>query len=70
MRASNVWKVLRKDLALGPRSPIVLWALVLPIVLTVLIRGVFGGLFESEPRLGIIDEGNSEVTAAASRWRG
>jgi len=62
---SNVWQVLRKDLRLGPRSPILLWALVLPIVLTVLIRGVFGGLFESEPRLGIVDLGDSDVTAAA-----
>lgn len=70
MRASNVWKVLRKDLALGPRSPIVLWAFVLPVVLTLLIRGVFGGLFESEPRLGIVDQGNSEVTAAALEIEG
>ena len=65
-----MWKVLRKDLALGPRSPIVLWAFVLPVVLTLLIRGVFGGLFETEPRLGIVDQGDSQVTAARSRWRG
>ena len=65
-----MWKVLRKDLALGPRSPIVLWALVLPIVLTLLIRGVFGGLFETEPRLGIVDAGSSEVTAAALEMEG
>ena len=60
-----MWKVLRKDLALGPRSPIVLWAFVLPVVLTLLIRGVFGGLFETEPRLGIVDQGESQITAAA-----
>jgi ABC-2 type transport system permease protein len=68
--ASNVWKVLRKDLALGPRSPIVLWALVLPVVLTLLIRGVFGGLFAGEPRLGILDEGDSAVTVAALEMDG
>lgn len=65
-----MWKVLRKDLALGPRSPIVLWAFVLPVVLTLLIRGVFGGLFAAEPRLGIVDEGNSAVTAAALELEG
>ena len=65
-----MWKVLRKDLALGPRSPIVLWAFVLPVVLTLLIRGVFGGLFETEPRLGIVDQGESQITAAALEMAG
>jgi ABC-2 type transport system permease protein len=59
------WQVLRKDLRLGPRSPLVLWALVLPIALTLLVRGVFGDLFADEPRLGIVDQGRSAVTAAA-----
>jgi ABC-2 type transport system permease protein len=68
--SSNVWRVLSKDLRLGPRSPIFLWALVLPIVLTVLIRGVFGGLFQTEPRLGILDLGHSEVTVAALELEG
>lgn len=70
MSGSNVWRVLRKDLRLGPRSPIFLWALVLPIVLTLLIRGVFGGLFETEPRLGLLDLGDSQVTAAALALEG
>ena len=61
---------MRKDLALGPRSPIVLWAFVLPVVLTLLIRGVFGGLFETEPRLGVVDQGDSQVTAAALEMEG
>jgi ABC-2 type transport system permease protein len=59
------WQVLRKDLRLGPRSPLVLWALVLPIALTLLVRGVFGDLFADEPRLGLVDQGSSAVTAAA-----
>lgn len=58
------WEVLRKDLRVGPRSPIVLWAVVLPIVLTALIRGVLGGLFDIEPTLGIVDAGGSELAAA------
>ena len=63
-------KILLKDLSLGPRSPILLWALVLPIVLTLLIRMVFGSLFTSEPRLGIVDLGNSAVVAAAAQLEG
>ncbi|QBI18813.1 hypothetical protein ER308_04120 [Egibacter rhizosphaerae] len=39
MSLRRAWQVLRKELRLRPRSPIVLWALVVPIVLTLLIRG-------------------------------
>ena len=55
------WHVLRKDLGVGPRSPIFLYAIVLPVILTLLIRVVFGSLFDPVPRLGIVDEGESQV---------
>jgi ABC-2 type transport system permease protein len=58
-------QILRKDLRLGPRSPLVLWALLLPVLLTVLVRGVFGDLFSDEPSLGVVDEGRSAITAVA-----
>jgi len=63
-------QLLRKDLAMGPRSPVVLWALILPVVLTLLLRGVFGSLFDPQPRLGIADEGNSAIPAAAQQLEG
>jgi ABC-2 type transport system permease protein len=65
MSATRIRHLLARDLQLGPRSPLVLWALVLPVVMTVLIRGVFGGLFASEPRLGIVDLGGSRLVADA-----
>ncbi len=37
MNARRVGHVLGKDLRLGPRSPIFLWALALPVVFTFLI---------------------------------
>lgn len=58
------WKVLKKDLALGPRSPIVLWAIMLPFFLTAVLQVAFGSLFSPEPRLGIVDQGSSEITAS------
>ncbi len=61
----RVLAILRKDLRLGPRSPLVLWALVVPVAITLLVRGVFGDLFGAEPRLGIVDEGDSAITASA-----
>ena len=57
----HAWHLLRKDLGVGPRSPIFLYAIVLPVILTLLIRVVFGSLFDPVPRLGIVDEGDSQI---------
>lgn len=65
MSFARTGRLLVKDLRLGPRSPLVLWALVVPLLVTLLIRGVFGGLFDVEPRLGIVDQGDSQLVAAA-----
>ncbi len=70
MSLTRIWMVLRKDFAMGPRSPFFLYALVLPVVLTVLFQFAFGALFEPKPRLGIVDAGNSEITAAMEAAEG
>jgi len=63
-------KVLGKDLRLGPRSPIFLWVLFLPVFLTLILQVVFGSLFEPKPRLGIVDSGDSQITAAVEEIEG
>ncbi|KIX11294.1 hypothetical protein X474_25085, partial [Dethiosulfatarculus sandiegensis] len=70
MSLSRIWKVLRKDLALGPRSSIFLWAIVLPFALTLILQVAFGSLFDPKPRLGIVDDGDSSITAAISDMDG
>jgi ABC-2 type transport system permease protein len=70
VNAARVRHLLGKDLHLGPRSPLVLWALVLPVAMTLLLRGVFGGLFAAEPRLGIVDLGSSDLTTQAEELEG
>jgi ABC-2 type transport system permease protein len=62
---TQTWRILAKDLRLGPRSPVFLWVLLLPLLITVVIQGAFGDLFDPQPRLGIVDRGGSEITAAA-----
>jgi ABC-2 type transport system permease protein len=64
MRLRTTVAILRKDLALGPRSPLVAWALIMPVVMTLLVHGVFGSLFDSRPRVGVVDPGGSELAAA------
>lgn len=66
----RTWQVLAKDLRLGPRSPLMLWALVFPVVITLVVQGVFGGLFDQPPRLGIVDTGDSRLAAALTEADG
>ncbi|MDO8879687.1 MAG: ABC transporter permease [Coriobacteriia bacterium] len=70
MSLARIWRVLRKDLALGPRSPFFLWALVLPVGMTLLVQVAFGSLFEPVPRIGILDEGSSAITASVVEMEG
>jgi ABC-2 type transport system permease protein len=70
MSLSRFAKILRKDLALGPRSPIFLWMILLPIALTLILQVAFGSLFNPKPRLGIVDEGDSEITAQVEQMEG
>ncbi|TVQ25416.1 MAG: ABC transporter permease [Spirochaetaceae bacterium] len=61
MRVRSVICILKKDLSVGPRSPIVLFAIVLPVMLTLILQLVFGTLFESPPDFGYVDRGASDV---------
>ncbi len=70
MNLVRTWRIMQKELRMGPRSPIFLYAVLLPIVLTFIINGVFGSLFEPTPRLGIVDEGDSAIVAEAKQLDG
>ena len=70
MNLRIAWRILLKDLRLGPRSPILLWAIIFPVVGTLLVQLVFGSLFAPQPRLGIVDEGGSQVAAAMAEVEG
>lgn len=70
MSAAATATIFRKEIALGPRSPLLLWAVVFPVVFTFLIRGVFGSLFDPNPRFGLVDNGESEIVAAAQQLEG
>ena len=70
MSLARMWKVLRKDLALGPRSPFFIYAIVLPFVLTIILQFAFGSLFNPKPRMGIVDSGDSQITAAVQDMEG
>ena len=62
--------ILRKDLVVGRRVGLAIWVLAIPIVLTLAIRLVFGGLLDPHPRLLIFDAGESKLVAAAQQAEG
>ncbi|HSW42963.1 MAG TPA: ABC transporter permease [Patescibacteria group bacterium] len=70
MNAGLALRVLAKDLRLGPRSPIFLWAVVFPVVGTLVVQLVFGSLFAPRPRMGVVDLGSSQITVALGEIEG
>jgi ABC-2 type transport system permease protein len=70
MSVRRAWSVAAREFRLGPRSPLFLYAIFLPIAMSFLISAVFGGLLDPEARLGIVDLGQSEVTLAAQELEG
>jgi len=70
MNIVRVFRLMQNDLRMGPRSPIFIWALIYPFLITLVVRGVFGGLFAPEPRLGIVDEGQSRIALRAQELDG
>lgn len=55
-----------REVRMGYRAPFLVWALVIPILMTLLAQGVFGSLFGRPPSLGVVDEGASAIPAAAA----
>jgi ABC-2 type transport system permease protein len=50
----------------GPRNYIFVMAIVLPVLLSLLLSLLFGTFFSDKAKLGLVDEGDSEVPALAA----
>jgi ABC-2 type transport system permease protein len=70
MSLTRTLKVLGKEFRIGPRSPVFLWVLFLPVLFTLVLQVTFGSIFDPEPRLGIVDEGSSTITTAVEGMEG
>ena len=65
MSLRRIGVLLGKELIRGPRSFVFIMALVVPVVLTLLITLLFGTVFSGKARLGLADEGRSEIVPLA-----
>lgn len=70
MSFRRTFHLIARDLGRGPRSPTFLYALLMPVLIALITKVVLMALFDPEPRLGIADLGESEVTAAALELEG
>jgi ABC-2 type transport system permease protein len=61
MNLRHIFTLLGKELLHGPKSFIVVWAIVAPIVLSLVFSLIFGSWLSDTPEMGIVDEGNSQL---------
>ncbi len=66
MNLRRVVVLLGKEFVRGPRNFIFIMALLVPIVLTLVLSLLFGTWFSDRAKLGIVDEGRSELPILAS----
>jgi len=70
MSIARISALVARNLRQGPRSPVFIWALLMPVFITFMVQVVLLTLFDPKPRLGIADLGRSEITAAVRRIDG
>jgi len=70
MSAIRVLALFFRDLARGPRSPVFLYALMMPVIIVLVTRVILIALIDPEPRLGVVDLGHSEVAVAIDQMEG
>ena len=70
MNIKRTFTLALNDFKMGPRSPVVIWMLLMPVLITFLLQIVFMTLFDPAPRLGIVDYGHSEITTSVQEMEG
>jgi ABC-2 type transport system permease protein len=63
MSLRRIGVLLGKEFRHGSKSFIFIIAIVMPLVLSLVLSLIFGNLLSEKPRLGISDEGNSQITS-------
>ena len=61
MSLKRVAVLLGKEFLQGPKNYIFVFAIVAPVIISLVFSLVFGTLFTDKPKLGIVDEGNSQL---------
>lgn len=62
MNLKRIFTIVKKEFLYGSKNFIFVMALVMPVVITLVISLLVGTLFSGKPRLGIYDQGSSQLT--------
>ncbi|UCH58506.1 MAG: ABC transporter permease [Anaerolineales bacterium] len=65
MKARRVGVLLWKELAHGSKSFMFIFAVLVPVVVTLVVRLLLGTIFSGKPRLGLTDLGESQIPVLA-----
>ncbi|MFW5696239.1 MAG: ABC transporter permease [Phototrophicaceae bacterium] len=64
MNLGRIGTLFMKEIRQGATNFFFIYALIMPVVLSLIVALVFGDLFSETPRLGVYDAGESEVVAS------
>ena len=67
MSLKRVGILLGKELWQGPKNFIFVYVLVMPIIISLVFSLIFGTLFDEKPKLGMVDEGSSQLVTMAEQ---
>jgi len=59
--------LLGKELWQGPKNFLFVWVIVMPIIISLMFSLIFGTLFNEKPKLGVVDEGSSQLVTMAEQ---
>lgn len=63
MSLKRIGVLLGKEFLQGPKNFIFVWAVIAPVVISFVVSLAFGSLFSEKPKLGVMDEGDSQMVA-------
>jgi ABC-2 type transport system permease protein len=63
MSIRRIFVLFRKEIKLSASNFLFVFALIIPIVLSLMVTLIFGDLFADEPRIGLIDPGSTSFAA-------
>ena len=70
MNIRRVGVLFYREILQGPRNFIFIWAIVAPVVISLVLSVIFGSLFSDRPDLGITDQGESRIVGMAAELEG
>lgn len=62
MNLKRIWTLIKSEVFHGPKDVVLVMAIVLPILLAFFVNLAFGNIFTDRGKLGVFDEGVSEIT--------